>query len=341
MLVSMIDIFTVLVTFLLMTAVFSHTVVLELKLPPANAQFTEPPPGLQLEVTVRKDSLQVGDRNSGPLASFPNKDGGYDYDGLSRYLQQVKSKFPDKTDATMLLEPDTPYDTVVQTMDRIRVLEVNAGLNVVQYELFPDISIGDAPAVSEHAPMSLSHRAQRMLQHQMRHRADAELNLIPMIDILSVMVSFLLVYSTNVEVLQNTKAIEIPQSIAEQQPRQTVVVMLSKDELFVQGEPIATVAEIHATAGDIIEPLRARSSARPWSARRSPKRTSPTARSRSWATSRCPTTCSRKSCAPVPTPTTAVSRSRCCRKTSRCRPVPWGPRDDRHLVMQEHAHAAH
>jgi biopolymer transport protein ExbD len=105
--------------------------------------------------------------------------------------------------------------------------------------------------------MSMSHRAQRMLQHQMRHRADAELNLIPMIDILSVMVSFLLVYSTNVEVLQNTKAIEIPESIAEQQPRQTVVVMLSKDELFVQGEPIVSVAEIHATAGDIIEPLLA------------------------------------------------------------------------------------
>jgi len=95
-----------------------------------------------------------------------------------------------------------------------------------------------------------------MLQHQMRHRADAELNLIPMIDILSVMVSFLLVYSTNVEVLQNTKAIEIPQSIAEQVPRQTVVVMLTKDELYVQGEPIATVAEIHATEGDIIAPLR-------------------------------------------------------------------------------------
>ena len=104
--------------------------------------------------------------------------------------------------------------------------------------------------------MSMSNRARQMLQHQMRHRADAELNLIPMIDILSVMVSFLLVYSTNVEVLQNTKAIEIPQSIAEQQPRQTVVVMLTKDELFVQGEAIATVAEIQATQGDIIEPLR-------------------------------------------------------------------------------------
>jgi biopolymer transport protein ExbD len=148
-LVSMIDIFTVLVTFLLMTAVFSRTVILELKLPPANAEFKEPPPGLQLEVVVRKDLLMVDDRNSGPLATFPNKeDGAYDYDALSQYLQRVKSKYPDKTDATVLLEPDTAYDTVVQVMDRIRVLEVSAGLNVEQYELFPDISIGDAPIVA-------------------------------------------------------------------------------------------------------------------------------------------------------------------------------------------------
>lgn len=146
LLVPMIDIFTVLVTFLLMTAVFSRTVILELKLPPANTEFKDPPQGLQLEVTVRKDTLQVGDRNSGPLASFPSKAGAYDYDGLSQYLQLVKSKFPEKTDATVLLEPDTPYDTMVQVMDRVRVLEVNAGLNVQQFELFPDVSIGDATA---------------------------------------------------------------------------------------------------------------------------------------------------------------------------------------------------
>jgi len=146
LLVPMIDIFTVMVTFLLMTAVFSRTVILELRLPPANAEFTPPPPGLQLEVVVRKDSLLVDDRNSGPLANFPNRDGGYDYQALSNYLQQVKSHFPDKTDATVLLEPDIPYDVVVQVMDRMRVLEVNAGLDVVQYELFPDLSLGDAPA---------------------------------------------------------------------------------------------------------------------------------------------------------------------------------------------------
>jgi hypothetical protein len=46
----------------------------------------------------------------------------------------------------VLLEPNTPYDTVVQVMDRVRVLEVNTGLSVMPYELFPDVSIGDAPA---------------------------------------------------------------------------------------------------------------------------------------------------------------------------------------------------
>src|SRR5579862_617791 len=147
LLVPMIDIFTVLVTFLLMTAVFSRTVILELKLPPANSVYKDPPPGLQLEVTVRKDLLQVSDRNSGPLASFPNKGGSYDYDGLSSYLQLVKSKFPDKTEATILLEPNTLYDTVVQVMDHVRVLEVNTGLSVTPYELFPDVSIGDAPVL--------------------------------------------------------------------------------------------------------------------------------------------------------------------------------------------------
>jgi biopolymer transport protein ExbD len=102
----------------------------------------------------------------------------------------------------------------------------------------------------------MSRRARFMLQHQLRHRVDGQLNLIPMIDILSVMVSFLLVYSTNVEVVQNSKGIEIPQSISERQPRTTVVVMLTKEDLFVQGERVSSMAEIEASAGDIIAPLR-------------------------------------------------------------------------------------
>ncbi len=144
-LVSMIDIFTVLVTFLLMTAIFSRTVVLDLKLPSNNASFPELPKGLNLEIIIRDDLLQVADRGTGPLRTLPNTPKGYDFDGLTEYLKFVKSRYPDKTEATILLEPQTPYDTLVQVMDRTRVVEVNAGLSTLQAELFPEVSIGDAP----------------------------------------------------------------------------------------------------------------------------------------------------------------------------------------------------
>lgn len=104
--------------------------------------------------------------------------------------------------------------------------------------------------------MKMSNRARRMLAHHLRHKADGELNLIPMIDILSVMVSFLLVYSTEVEVIQNTKGVEIPQSVAEARPRQSVVVMVTKDDVFVQGERVASVADVRGQEGQIIVPLR-------------------------------------------------------------------------------------
>jgi biopolymer transport protein ExbD len=89
-----------------------------------------------------------------------------------------------------------------------------------------------------------------------RRREDAELNLIPLIDIMSVMVSFLLIYSTNVEVVQNSKAIEIPNSSAEVQPKQSVVVMITKENLFVQGEAVASIADIRGATTPLIEPLR-------------------------------------------------------------------------------------
>src|ERR1700752_4357366 len=154
LLVPMIDIFTVLVTFLLMTAVFSRTVVLQLNLPAPQTEFKDPPPGLQLEVMVHKDQLMVADRNTGPLHAVPNTDKGYDYDALTEYLKFVKTKFPEKTEASILLEPDTAYDTLVQVMDHVRVFEVGEGVSIVQAELFPDISIGHAPVSGTEPPGS-------------------------------------------------------------------------------------------------------------------------------------------------------------------------------------------
>jgi biopolymer transport protein ExbD len=144
-LVPMIDIFTVLVTFLLMTAVFYRTVILELNLPKAQNDSPPPPPTLQLEVVVRKDKLQVADRGSGLLTELPNAGAQPDVAKLSEYLKRVKEKFPEKLDATILLEPDTPYDSLVQVMDAVRVVEQKDGERTVMAELFPEISIGDAP----------------------------------------------------------------------------------------------------------------------------------------------------------------------------------------------------
>lgn len=102
----------------------------------------------------------------------------------------------------------------------------------------------------------ISSRARRMMEHHLRNRAEGELNLIPMIDILSVLVSFLLVYSTEVEIVQNTKGIEIPESIVTAKPRESVVVMLTTEEVLVQGERVATIAELRADRGQTFRPLQ-------------------------------------------------------------------------------------
>lgn len=142
--VPMIDMMVILVFFLIFSAVFTRTSILELNLPAANAAVPDLPKGLQLEVIVRKDRIDIADRGTGLLKSLPTLEKAYDYRGLSQFLQLVKSKYPDKTDASILLEADISYDTVVQTMDTVRVFKA-PGSNIDYGELFPDVSVGDAP----------------------------------------------------------------------------------------------------------------------------------------------------------------------------------------------------
>jgi biopolymer transport protein TolR len=91
---------------------------------------------------------------------------------------------------------------------------------------------------------------------RVRSREEASLNLIPLIDIMSVMVAFLLVYSTEAEIVQNSKGVAIPQSTAEVRPQVSVVVMITQEQLFVQGEPVATMAQIEDPKTPVIESLR-------------------------------------------------------------------------------------
>jgi biopolymer transport protein ExbD len=145
--VPMIDMMVILVFFLLFTAVFSNTNILELNLPAPNSSVPELPKGLNLEVIVRHTGIEIADRNTGVLRSLPMKEGAYDYAGLSEYLQFVKSKYPATLEASVLLEQDIQYDVLVQTMDNVRLWQMDDKPKYTKVELFPDISVGDAPLV--------------------------------------------------------------------------------------------------------------------------------------------------------------------------------------------------
>jgi biopolymer transport protein ExbD len=149
------NLMVILVPFLLITAVFSRITILELNLPAAAAQTQQDKQALQLEIIVRKDSIEVGDLAGGLLKRIDITSSGHDLQQLSDLLQAVKARFPDKLDATLLLEADVPYETVVAVMDKVRAASVVQAGSVLQAELFPEISIGDAPVTRTTNPASL------------------------------------------------------------------------------------------------------------------------------------------------------------------------------------------
>ena len=147
------NLMVILVPFLLITAVFSRLAILELNLPGSSTEPVDPQEQtFQLEVIIREGKIEVGDRNQGLLGIYPsNEEGDYDFDALSGKLSELKDKYPDKTDASILLESDIAYDTLVQVMDRVRIEEEIEDESIVHNDLFPDISIGDAPVMQEGA----------------------------------------------------------------------------------------------------------------------------------------------------------------------------------------------
>ena len=141
------NLMVILVPFLLITAVFSRVAILELNLPGPSSEPVDPQElTFQLEVIVRVGQIEVGDRNIGALGIYPNTDEGYDYEALSQKLSEIKQSYPEMTEAAILLESDIPYDTLVQVMDRVRIEETIIDRRILRSNLFPDISIGDAPS---------------------------------------------------------------------------------------------------------------------------------------------------------------------------------------------------
>jgi len=136
----------VLIPFLLISAVFSRVTIMELSVPTSTGGSAVNKPNFAIEVIVRDAGLEIANGFS-VEAAIPKKDDQYDMDMLSQILMRLKDRYPDKTDATVLMEPEIEYDYLVQIMDVVRGATVpdEGSAETPRMALFPDISIGDAP----------------------------------------------------------------------------------------------------------------------------------------------------------------------------------------------------
>lgn len=105
--------------------------------------------------------------------------------------------------------------------------------------------------------MKMSRRAVRMEKHHLRKRGALGINLVSLMDIFTILVFFLLVNSSDGEVLPTHKSVELPESVSEEQPRRTVVIMINPENVLLYGEVVAPVADVARAKGATYEPLKA------------------------------------------------------------------------------------
>jgi len=140
------NLMVVLVPFLLITAVFSRITIVELSLPSDGGGAANTERDIRVEVIVREDQLQVSN-GSAIVKSLPMLGEEYDLAGLSEVVVALKQQYPEKNDASVLLEPDIEYDHLIRVMDVVRSVErsIPDSEETERMALFADISIGDAP----------------------------------------------------------------------------------------------------------------------------------------------------------------------------------------------------
>jgi len=143
---TFLNLMVVLVPFLLISAVFSRVTIMELSVPTSAGGSAVNTPNFAIEVIVRKAGLEIANGFS-VEAAIPKKDDQYDMEMLTEMLMRLKAKFPEKEDATVLMDPEIEYDYLIQIMDAVRGAEVQVegSDEVEKMVLFPEISIGDAP----------------------------------------------------------------------------------------------------------------------------------------------------------------------------------------------------
>jgi biopolymer transport protein TolR len=104
--------------------------------------------------------------------------------------------------------------------------------------------------------MVKSARAKRMEKHHKRNKGAGMLNLVSLMDIFTILVFFLLVNSSDVETLPNAKDLQLPESIAEEKAKESVVILIGETDIIVQGRPVVKVDAVMAKQGNDIPELR-------------------------------------------------------------------------------------
>lgn len=94
------------------------------------------------------------------------------------------------------------------------------------------------------------------MRHRKRRAGASHFALIPFIDMMTILVVFLLAHTADVDILPNTKNISIPQSLSEHSPNAAVVVMITKDAVFVGGQQVGSLADLVADTGSVFAPLK-------------------------------------------------------------------------------------
>lgn len=144
------NLMVILVPFLLITAVFSRMTVLELNLPTLDEaqKNSQEELKLALQLVVRESSFDIQDANLGLIRRIERNPNGEDWKIFSQVLIEIKSRFPEEQNITLLLEPGVSYKTMIEVMDHVRSADVVQLASLETVELFPEISIGDAPALT-------------------------------------------------------------------------------------------------------------------------------------------------------------------------------------------------
>lgn len=146
---AFLSLMVILVPFLLVTAVFSRTTILEIQPVTGESDLMSVPDLLQLQVVVRQDVIEVNYLGQAQPVRIDRSAGDESLVSLATLVGKLKARHPQSLEATVLLEPQISYDVLVQVLDVLRVRLQRRGDEVETVELFPLLALGPVPATAQ------------------------------------------------------------------------------------------------------------------------------------------------------------------------------------------------